>query len=107
MLKTVLIVFLQNYQPSLVDTIDPHSLSTREFLENVSYHINTAGEKTRALQALKKITRSLGQSFSAAITNFEALFSFYIQLDNVVPVEETNRLNLSNLVIITPHLISR
>ena len=78
MLKTVLIIFLQKYQPALVDTIDPHSLSTREFLENVSYHINTAGQKTRALQALKKFTRPVGQSFSAAITNFEALLSFYI-----------------------------
>ena len=28
-------------------------------------------------------------------------------MDNVVPVEETNRLNLSNLTVITPHLISR
>ena len=53
MLKTVLIIFLQRYQPLLVDAIDPHSLTTREFLENISYNINTSGEKIRALQALK------------------------------------------------------
>ena len=63
MLKTVLIIFLSKHQPELVDTIDPHSLSTRKFLENVSYHINTTGEKTRALQALKKFQRPVGQSF--------------------------------------------
>ena len=89
------IIFLTKHQPELVDTIDPYSLSTREFLKNVSYRIKTAGEKTRALHALKKFTRPVGQSFSASITNFEALLSFYIQLDNVdneVPAEETNRL---------------
>ena len=51
MLKTVLIIFLTK-----------HSLSTREFFENVSYHINTVGEKTRALQALKKFTRPVEET---------------------------------------------
>ena len=107
MLKTILIIFLQKHQPLLVDSVDPHSLTTREFLQNITFNINTTGEKLKALQALKKFTRNVGQSFSASVTNFEALFSFYIQLDSVVPPEETSRLNLSNLIIIAPHLISR
>ena len=36
MLKTILIIFLQKHQPLLVDSVDPHSLTTREFLQNVS-----------------------------------------------------------------------
>lgn len=107
MMKTILIIFLQKHQPLLVDSIDPHSLTTREFLENITDNINTSGEKIKALQALKKFTRIVGQSFFSSITNFEALFSFYIQLDSVVPPEEMSRLNLSNLIIIAPHLISR
>ena len=91
MLKTILIIFLQKYQPLLVDSVDPHSLTTKEFLENITYNINTSSEKIRALQALKKFTSTVSQSFSASITNFEALFSFYIQLDTVVPPEETSR----------------
>ena len=37
MLKNLLIIFLSKHQPELVEMIDPHSLSTREFLKNVSY----------------------------------------------------------------------
>ena len=37
MMKNLLIIFLTKHQPELVEMIDPHSLSTHEFLENVSY----------------------------------------------------------------------
>ena len=76
MLKNVLITFLTKHQPELIDMIDPHSLSTREFIENVSYDINTTGEKNKAMMALTNFQRSDGQLFSASITNFETLFSF-------------------------------
>ena len=59
------------------------------------------------MTALTNFQRSIGQTFSAFITNFETLFTFFIQLDNVVSVEETNRLNLANLNSMAPHLINR
>ena len=107
MLKNVLITFLNKHQPELIDDVDPHTLSTRCSLENISYHINTSAEKSKATTALTNFQRSMGQPFSAAITYFETLFTFFIQLDNVVSVEETNRLNLSNLNAMAPYLISR
>ena len=33
MLKTVLIIFLTKNKPELIDMIDPHTLSTRDFIE--------------------------------------------------------------------------
>ena len=77
MLKSVLVIFLTKHQPELTDMIDPHSLSTCEFIENVSYYINTTSEKNKAMLALTNFQRPVGQSFSASITNFEALFSFF------------------------------
>jgi len=75
MLKNVLITFLTKHQPELIDMIDPHSLSTREFIENVSYDINTTGEKNKALTNFQ---RSVCQSFSASITTSKhyLVFSF-------------------------------
>ena len=107
MLKTVLVIFLTKHKPELIDMIDPHTLSTREFIENLSFHIITTGEKTKAMMAPTNFHRSVGQTFSTSITNFEILFSFFIQLDNVVSAEETNRLNLANLTVMAPHLLSR
>ena len=107
MLKNVLVIFLTKHKPELMYMIEPHTLSTREFIGNLSYHINTTAEKTKAMMALTNFQRSVGQTFSASITNFETLFSFFIQLDNVVSAEETNRLNLVNLTVMAPHLLSR
>ena len=107
MIKTVLITFLTKYCPEFLDLVDPHTMSTRGFLESLSYDISTTQERAKALKALTDYERRPGQIFSAAVSNFETLFTFFIQLQNTVTVEETNRLNLNNLYSIAPHLISR
>ena len=77
----MLTVYLKKYKPLILDVIDTKKQWITAIVEILSFHCSTEPEKQAVLLKLKQFKREPSESFAAAVTRFESLYVFYLQLD--------------------------
>ena len=105
-LLTMVTHYLKEYRPEVLNQIDSKKGNIRLVIEELAYHCNVTVEKQAVLQRLKTFTRSYQETFSAAISRFNSLHVFYLQLEKPANKEVIKAVSYSTLRSIAPYLIS-
>jgi hypothetical protein len=105
-LLTMLIIYLRQYKPVVLETLDTKKKSLNAVIETLSFHCTTTHEKAAILQKLRNFQRAKHETFAASISRFDGLHVFYLQLDQPAEAAQIRHLSYQTLRQVTPYLIS-
>ena len=105
-LLNMLTSYLRKHKPTILDVLDTKKNSIAAIMEILSYHCSTEPEKQAVLQNLKHFKRDSQETFASAVTRFESLYVFWLQLDTPHTVDNIKTLSYEVLRQITQYLLS-
>ena len=105
-LLQMLTMYLKKYKPNILDVIDTKKRSIAAIMEILSHHCSTEPEKQAVLLQLKHFKREPIENFAAAVTRFESLYVFWLQLDTPHSVDDIKLMSYEVLRQVTQYLLS-
>jgi hypothetical protein len=105
-LLTMLIIYLRQYKPVVLETLDTKKKSLNAVIETLSFHCTTTNEKAVVLHRLRSFQRAKHETFAASISRFDGLHVFFLQLDQPSEADQIRHLSYQTLRQVTPYLIS-
>jgi hypothetical protein len=105
-LLTMLLIYLRQYKPIVLETLDTKKKSLNAVIETLSFHCTTTNEKVTILQRLRNFQRAKTETFAASISRFDGMHIFYLQLDQPAEASQIRHLSYQTLRQVTPYLIS-
>jgi hypothetical protein len=92
-LLTMLIIYLRQYKPVVLETLDTKKKSLNAVIETLSFHCTTTNEKAVILQRLRSFQRAKHETFAASISRFDGLHVFFLQLDQPSEADQIRHLS--------------
>ena len=105
-LLTMLVIYLRQYKPVVLETLDTKKKSLNAVIETLSFHCTTTNEKAVVLHRLRSFQRAKHETFAASISRFDGLHVFFLQLDQPSEADQIRHLSYQTLRQVTPYLIS-
>ena len=105
-LLCMICTYLKRFKPQILDICDSKKQSITAIMEILSFHCSTDNEKFEILSRLKAFRREPTESFASAVTRFESMYSFYLQLEKPSSAENIKLLSYQVLRQISQYLLS-